>query len=206
MKEIVLNLALLAVLSIAFSSLTGCNSTKTAQQEPGSPPIVPQNQETNGSTTAKGSDYPPVPAAMAKGEIKNLDGTTFTIDDKKGKVVLLNLWATWCGPCRSEMPTLVKMQDDYRDKNFEIIGLDTDDEPASAINAFKDQMKLNYALVWSDAALQNELLKVSKFAGIPQSFLIDREGRLRGVFTGANPGSVQKMADIVGTVVNERTN
>lgn len=203
MREIVFTLVLFVVLSVAFSSLTGCNNTTTVQQEPGTTPAVPGNQQANNSTTAKASDYPPMPQALAKSEIKNLDGTTFTVDDKKGKVVLLNLWATWCGPCRSEMPTLVKMQDAYRDKNFEIIGLDTDDEPVSVINAFKDQMKLNYTLVWSDATLQNELLKVSKFGGIPQSFLIDREGRLRGVFTGANPGNVQKMADIVATVVNE---
>lgn len=203
MREIVFSLVLLVVLSIAFSSLTGCKSSTTGQQEPGTAPVDSGNQQTTNSATAKATDYPPVPQGLAKGEIKNLDGTTFTVDDKKGKVILLNLWATWCGPCRSEMPTLVKMQDSYRDKNFEIIGLDTDDEPASVINAFKDQMKLNYTLVWSDATLQNELLKVSKFGGIPQSFLIDREGRLRGVFTGANPGNVQKMADIVATVVNE---
>ncbi|MEP7074650.1 MAG: TlpA disulfide reductase family protein [Acidobacteriota bacterium] len=199
MKEIVLNLALLAVLSIAFSSLTGCGGANTAQQDPPSTPIAPSNQ-----TTTKASDYPPVSAGIAKGAIKNLDGTTFTVEDKKGKVLLLNLWATWCGPCRSEMPTLVKMQNDYRDKNFEIIGLNTDDEPASVINIFKDQMKLNYTLVWSDAQLQGELLKVSKFGGIPQSFLIDREGRLRSVFTGANANKVQEMAEIVGKVVNEQ--
>jgi len=72
------------------------------------------------------------------------------------------------------------MQDQFRDKDFEIIGVNTDDEPVSAINSFRDQMKLNYTLVWGDTTLQNELLKISKFPGIPQSFLIDRDGKLRG--------------------------
>jgi len=199
MKEIVLNLVLLAALTVAFSTLTGCGGTNASKQDP----VVTANQEANTASPTKASEYPPISQSIAKSEIKNLDGTTFTVDDKKGKVVLLNLWATWCGPCRSEMPTLVKMQDAYRDKDFEIIGLDMDDEPLSLINPFKDQMKLNYALVWPDTALRNELLNVSKFGGIPQSFLIDREGRLRGVFTGANPGGVQKMAEVVGAVVNE---
>jgi thiol-disulfide isomerase/thioredoxin len=199
MKDIVLNIAIFAALAVAFSSLAGCGSSSEQNRDP----VALGNQEQANSSPAKASEYPPFPPALAKGEIKNLDGTTFTIEDKKGKVVLLNLWATWCGPCRAEMPTLVKMQDAYRAKDFEIIGVDTDDEPVSVINAFKDQMKLNYSLVWSQGSFQNDLVKLSKFGGIPQSFLIDREGRLRGVFTGANPANVQKMADIVGTVVNE---
>lgn len=203
MKEIVKNFAVFAVLVLAISALTSCTGTKTATQEPGSQPNVSSAPSGNTQVVDKGAAYPPVPSALAKGTIKNLDGTTFTVADKKGKVVLINLWATWCGPCRSEMPTLVRMQDDFRDKNFEIIGVDTDDEPVSVINAFKDQMKLNYTLVWSDGDFQNELVKLSKFGGIPQSFLIDKEGRLRGVFRGANPGDVQKMAQIVEGVVNE---
>lgn len=202
MKEIYKNLLIFAALTMAFSAISSCTGTKTAQGPGNQPPIAsgkPDNTETKG----KGVEYPPVPAALATGTIKNLDGSTFTVADKRGKIVLVNLWATWCGPCRSEMPTLVKMQDDFREKNFEIIGVDTDDEPASAINSFKDQMKLNYTLVWSDPEFQNELVKLSKFQGIPQSFLIDKEGRLRGVFRGANPGDVRKMAEVVEGVVNE---
>lgn len=199
MKEIVINIALFAAFSVVFSSLAGCGSSTIQNTDP----VVLGNHQQNNTSPSKASDYPPFPTGLAKGEIKNLDGTTFTMEDKKGKVVLLNLWATWCGPCRSEMPTLVKMQDAYRDKDFEIIGMDVDPEPLSVINAFKDQMKLNYTLVWAQGNYQEDLLKTSKFSGIPQSFLIDREGRLRNVFTGANPGKVQEMAEIVGRVVNE---
>ena len=95
------------------------------------------------------------------------------------------------------------MQDKYRDKDFEILGINTDDEPVSVINSFRDQMKLNYTLVWSSSQLQSDLLKISKFPGIPQSFLIDREGRLRGVFTGGNPKTVAQMESTVDSVVTE---
>jgi thiol-disulfide isomerase/thioredoxin len=202
MREFFKNLAVFALLAAAISALTSCtgNQTNTAQ-EPGNQPPVASSTSPDGKN--KSADYPPIPANVAKATIKNLDGTTYTVADKKGKVVLLNLWATWCGPCRGEMPELVKMQDQFRDKDFEIIGVNTDDEPVSAINSFRDQMKLNYTLVWGDTTLQNELLKISKFPGIPQSFLIDRDGKLRGVFTGGSPKTVSQMAETVGNVVSE---
>jgi len=205
MKVFLKGLAFFSILTVVFSFLYGCSGNRTTTQEPGNQPQVSSTTppDNSGQVKNKGVDYPPVSAGVAKASIKNLDGTTFTVADKKGKVVLLNLWATWCGPCRGEMPELVKMQDQFRDKDFEVIGVNTDDEPVSVINSFRDQMKLNYTLVWSDSALQNELLKISKFPGIPQSFLIDRDGRLRGVFTGGSPNTVRQMAETVGNVVSE---
>jgi thiol-disulfide isomerase/thioredoxin len=205
MKEVFKALVIFAILTVALSALYSCSGNRTTTQEPGNQPQVSSSTQPDNSGQAKnkGADYPPIPANVAKAQIKNLDGSTYTVADKKGKVILLNLWATWCGPCRGEMPELVKMQDQFRDKDFEVIGVNTDDEPVSVINSFRDQMKLNYTLVWSDTALQSELLKISKFPGIPQSFLIDRDGRLRGVFTGGSPKTVSQMAETVGDVVSE---
>ena len=77
------------------------------------------------------------------------------------------------------------MQDDHRDQNFEIIGIDTEEQDtADDINAFAKEMKLNYTLVWGDADLQNELVKITNFPGIPQSFLIARDGRIIKRFVG----------------------
>ena len=151
----------------------------------------------------KTSEFPPIASAVAQSDLKNLDGTTFKIADRKGKVLLLNMWATWCGPCRSEMPTLVKMQDQHRDAGLEVIGINTDDETVQQINDFVAEMKLNYQIVWGDTALQSALLNISKFPGIPQSFIVDRDGNLRGVFKGANPDDVKKMEALVAKVVAE---
>jgi peroxiredoxin len=101
------------------------------------------------------------------------------------------------------MPTLVKLQEENRDKGLEVIGLNTDDETVEQINTFASDMKLNYTLVWADTAMQSALLKISKFDGIPQSFIVDRNGNLRGVFRGANPADVKKMAELVEMIVNE---
>ena len=102
------------------------------------------------------------------------------------------------------MPALVKMQDEHRDKGFEIIGLNTDDgDTKEMIDEFAQELKLNYTLVWADTGMQNGLLKISNFNGIPQSFLIDRDGNLRGVFKGGGKSEVKKLEELVAKVVAE---
>ena len=102
------------------------------------------------------------------------------------------------------MPSLVKMQDEHRDKGFEIIGLNTDDgDTKEMVEDFAAELKLNYTLVWADTAMQNGLLKISNFNGIPQSFIVDREGNLRGAFRGGGKAEVKKMEELVAKVVAE---
>jgi thiol-disulfide isomerase/thioredoxin len=204
MKSSLTNLGLFICLALTLSIFTNCSGTDAPQNlSANGEPQAQSNSPTNAQPEKKKTDYPPIATAVAQADLKNLDGTTFKVADKKGKVLLLNLWATWCGPCRAEMPTLVKMQDAQRDKGLEIIGLNTDDETVEDINKFASEMKLNYTIVWADTAMQAALLKISKFNGIPQSFIVDRDGNLRGVFRGANPADVKKMEELVGMIVNE---
>lgn len=204
MRAIFTNLILLVVFAITFSGLSACTGSANSQKGPyDDVPVGAGNAGSNSEGSKKSSEYPPVATAVAESDLKNLDGTTFKVSDRKGKVLLLNMWATWCGPCRSEMPSLVKMQDTHRDKGFEVIGLNTDDEAADEIKEFAESMKLNYTLVWADSKLQASLLNISKFQGIPQSFLIDRDGNLRNVFRGANPADIRKMEELVAKVVSE---
>lgn len=205
MKEIIRNLLLFVIFAFAFSALSGCGGASSN--------VANETATGSNGTTASGSpevakekgpsDYPPLVSSVAQADIKNLDGSTFKVADKKGKVVLLNMWATWCGPCRGEMPALVKLQNDYASKGFEIIGLNTDDEGVDQIKQFAQSMNLNYTLAWADTKTQVELLKISKFQGIPQSFLIDRDGNLRGVFTGGGASTIQKLDELVPKVVSE---
>lgn len=202
MKQFLYNFLLFALMAVAFSSITSCSADTT---------LVPAQRATSTpagpASSAKSSGYPPIASAVAQADIKNLDGTTFKVAERKGKVLLLNLWATWCGPCRAEMPALVKMQDEYRGKGFEVIGLNADDETVEIINKFATSLNVNYQLAWADTNLQKELLKISQFGGIPQSFLIDRDGNLRGVFKGAGASEIKAMETLVGKVVNgEDTN
>lgn len=206
MKNVLINLALFIVLAAAFSSLTGCSGTVNSQKGPNAEPApspLPGKPAPAEQTETKSSIYPPAPAIVMQADIKALDGGTFKVADRTGQIVLLNLWATWCGPCRGEMPELIAMQNKYADKNFKVIGLNTDDESADDIKDFAAQMKLNYELAWADRPLVNELFKITRFQAIPQSFLIDREGHLRGVFTGGGPKVIASMKETVDKVANE---
>ena len=204
MKNSFTNLSLFIIVAVTLSVLTGCSGVSSSSNATADETSkIEANAPAKADPEKKKTDYPPIAEAVANADIKNLDGSTWKVADKKGKVLLLNMWATWCGPCRSEMPTLVKLQDENRDKGLEVIGLNTDDETVDDINKFAADMKLNYTLVWGDTALQNALLKISKFGGIPQTFIIDRDGNLRGVFRGANPADVKKMSELVEMIVNE---
>lgn len=180
------------------------NSQKGPVDEPAQPgPDLASNPESNSAASKNASVYPKIASAVATAEIKALDGTVYTINDKQGKILLLNLWATWCGPCRSEIPALVRMQEKHGPQGFEVIGLNTDEEEVDLINNFATELKINYPIAYADTKLQSSMLKISKFPGIPQSFLLDREGRLRGVFRGANPADIRKMEEVVAKVVEE---
>ncbi|HVE56755.1 MAG TPA: TlpA disulfide reductase family protein, partial [Pyrinomonadaceae bacterium] len=180
MKVLLKNLGLFIVLSLVFSALTSCTSPQTAS--------VNESNDASNTTTVppekKKINYPPAPSAIMTADVKLLDGTNFKLQDKKGKVVLVNLWATWCGPCINEMPHLVEMQEKFKDKGFEIVGLDIDEESKEEIDAFAAKQKLNYQLGWSGNLIKNEFVKVTRLDGIPQSILINRDGQLTGVFTG----------------------
>ena len=194
-----------AMLAVLFSAMTGCGGGDQTASNNAAAPANANAAPANTTAAKKNSDFPPLVEKAANAEMKHLDGTTSKVSDRKGKVLLLNMWATWCGPCRGEMPALVKMQEEHGPKGFEIIGLNTDDgDTKEMVEKFAEEMKLNYTLVWSPTEQQTALLKISNFDGIPQSFVIDRDGKLRGVFRGGGKAEVHKMEELVAQVVNEQ--
>ena len=198
MKNYLHKIFVFSLLTVLVSSLAGCSSPPT-----GNSPSV-NSVASNSEPQKKNSEFPPIAEKVAQAQMKNLDGTTSKVADMKGKVLLLNMWATWCGPCRGEMPALVKMQDEHRERVFEIIGLNTDDgDTKEMIDKFAAEMKLNYKLVWAPTEMQAALLKISNFGGIPQSFIVDRDGKLRGVFRGGGANEIKKMEELVAQIVNE---
>lgn len=200
MKVLIKNVALFIVLSIAFSALVSCTKTQTAAVE-NTNSSAPANTTTPNDKPK--TAYPPAPSAIMQNEIKMLDGSTFKLEDKKGKVVLVNMWATWCGPCIGEMPHFVELQEKYKDKGFEVIGLDSDDEAKDEIEAFAAKQKLNYQLGWADGKLLMEFVKLSKLQGIPQSIIIDRDGKLNGVFAGGGGKVIGQVKETVDRLMSE---
>jgi thiol-disulfide isomerase/thioredoxin len=107
-------------------------------------------------------------------KLETLDGKPLTLAAYKGKVVLLNFWATWCGPCRAEIPDLIALQDKYGDR-LQILGLVVDDDDQDAIKSFVSDSRINYPV----ALATNEIrLQYGGIAALPTSFVIDPEGRI----------------------------
>ena len=115
--------------------------------------------------------------------LKDIDGASVKLTDYKGKVVLLNFWATWCGPCKLEIPEFVEAYERYREKGFVILGVLSEDDPAPAeLRSFMAKFKMNYPVFREHqelAAANGELW------ALPTSFLIDRQGSICNRHTGA---------------------
>ena len=98
----------------------------------------------------------------------------------RGRVVLLNFWATWCAPCREETPELVGLQNVYRKQGLQIIGVSLDDDPKAAL-AFYRQFKMNYPVVSGDARLGE---RYGGVLGLPMTFVIGCDGRIDAKYSG----------------------
>ncbi len=137
-----------------------------------------------------------LPDYILRSELWTTAGETFTLEKYKG-VVLLNLWATWCGPCRIEMPALKELQEKYRSRGVTVIGLDIEGEKKEEIEAFGKRMEVNYLLVSGDEDLVQALIAISRMQGIPQSFIIV-DGKLVGIFKGHNPNrTINDMSQMI---------
>jgi len=126
----------------------------------------------------------PAPTAP-EARFATLGGQSLKTSDLRGKVLAVNFWATWCPPCRAEIPDLVALQEKYRDR-LQIIGISEDEVPVEEVKRFAAEHKINYPIVMSTPAL------VKLFPGVralPTSFILDNESRLVQKHVGMlNPG------------------
>jgi thiol-disulfide isomerase/thioredoxin len=110
----------------------------------------------------------------------DLDHKRLDLNTYRGKVVLLNLWATWCAPCQVEMPSFVAWQKTYGPQGLQVIGISMDDDPA-LVRSMNGKLKLNYPVVMGDVKLGDLYGGV---LGLPITFLIDRHGVIQAEFQG----------------------
>jgi thiol-disulfide isomerase/thioredoxin len=119
--------------------------------------------------------------------LKDLDGKEVALSSFKGKVLLLNFWATWCGPCKAEIPGFVELQDKYRN-DLTIIGYSVDDDAPKA-RAFAEQYKMNYPVLLGEGR-EDVQDAYGPIWGIPASFLIGKDGRVCKRHMGIAPKAV----------------
>lgn len=118
--------------------------------------------------------------------VPDIDGKKLSLSAYKGKVVLLDFWATWCTPCREEIPHFVEMQQKYEPQGFQVIGISMDDD-AKPVREFYQKYKMNYPVAVGDDKLAQSFGGVM---GLPVNFLIDRDGRIVAKYLGATETSV----------------
>lgn len=131
-----------------------------------------------------------LPREVLDAENRSASGANpIKIADYSGKVLLINLWATWCGPCRIETPELVRLYKEYQSRGVEMIALSTEDPDASAqeVMDFMREYEVNYQVGWATREVAIKLMQGK--TSIPQSFIIARDGRILKRFIGFNPSS-----------------
>jgi len=107
--------------------------------------------------------------------LKTADGKTVELKKLAGKVVVVNFWATWCGPCRAEIPDMMKVYEQQKGKGLEIVGIALDREGWSKVTPFVEKMKMTYPVVMGDADVVNAFGGIE---AIPATFLVDRKGNV----------------------------
>jgi len=128
-----------------------------------------------------------LPRQVLEAQNKSANGTSIKLGDYSGKVMLINLWATWCGPCRMETPELVKLHKEFQSRGVEMIGLSTEDPVASArsVSDFVREFNVDYQIGWAQREVAQMMMQGR--TNIPQSFIIARDGHVIRRFIGFNP-------------------
>ena len=137
------------------------------------------------------------PAVLPDLAMQTLDGRTITSEDLRGKVTLVNFWATWCGPCRAEIPDLVRLQERYPD-HLQIIGVSEDEGPVQVVEDFAEQFGMNYPIVMSTPELDRAFPGVM---ALPTSFMVDPDLRVVRTHVGlVNPGILEQEARFLAAI------
>ena len=140
------------------------------------------------------------PAAAPVVAMRDLDGREVSLASLRGKVVLVNFWATWCGPCRAEIPDLVALQEKYRDQ-LQVIGISQDEVPVDLVRRFAADHRMNYPVVMSTPEIEKLFPGVN---ALPTSFIVDRESRIVQKHVGMLTASLteQETRALAGLPVN----
>jgi peroxiredoxin len=127
------------------------------------------------------------PGALAKGDkaanfaLKDMRGKTVKLTDFKGKAVVLNFWATWCGPCKKEIPDLISLYNEYKKKGVVILGIALDDKGVEVVKPFVERNKISYPVLIGGGEVVEAY---GGFSAIPTTFFIDKNGMIQNYLTG----------------------
>jgi thiol-disulfide isomerase/thioredoxin len=167
-------------LLVLLIAIAGCKRSETA---------VPSR--TSAPATATGTE---VGFALPEYTAMKLDGSTFDLASTRKKVVLLNIWATWCGPCRYEIPELQRIHDQYAARGFEVIGVSVDESGVESVKQFVAEHKMTYPQVL-DA--EGKLATILETSMLPTSVMLDRTGKIVWKKIGAIEANDKELTSIL---------
>jgi thiol-disulfide isomerase/thioredoxin len=187
-------LTVLALGLAAAFGLASCSSDDETTSRPtevansNTPPKTKQNSSATANSPVALASIA-LPQGLRDAKLQTVDGKPLKLSDYSDKVLIVNLWATWCGPCRVEMPELVRLSKEYKSRGLEVIGMTTqqNDPNVDSVRSFVRAQNVDYRIVWDDGNFVAPLVEAVHGASvIPQSFLISRDGRILKHFEGYN--------------------
>ncbi|GGP62940.1 TlpA family protein disulfide reductase [Shewanella saliphila] len=131
--------------------------------------------------------------------LKNQQGTNLNLAEQRGEIILINFWASWCGPCRKEMPVLQKLQDKYQDLGVQVWGVNVEQENQAGKDFLAD-LDLSFSIFFDQT---NSLSKTYQVEAMPTTVMIDRNGKVRFVFQGYQDGYEKKYAAAIKQLIRE---
>ncbi len=151
-----------------------------------------------------------LPVSLAAGEasgpaadfsLPSRGGQPVSLSALRGQVVLINFWATWCGPCRKEMPLLEQIQKKYAPLGFTMLGVNVE-EDTTQMEAFLGDVPVTFPVLLDPA---NRVSKLYDVAAMPSTVIVDRKGNVRFIHQGYQPGDESRYQDVIRQLIRERT-
>lgn len=162
------------------------NTTRPTPTAPVQPPLTPEPEIPQPKPAAAALTF--LPENLLERKIRAVEGNSFRLADFHGKVLVINLWASWCGPCRREIPEYESVRKEYAGRDVEFIGLTTEDpvDASQSVNQFVRQTRFGFRLGWADRDMA--LILMNGRRSIPQTLVIDTGGGVVGHWVGYAPG------------------
>lgn len=131
--------------------------------------------------------------------LKSGSGKNIKLSELRGQVVMINFWASWCGPCRQEMPVLDQLYQRYKDLGFTVLGVNVDEHPEQAKSLLKD-VPVTFPILFDS---ENSVSKLYNIKGMPTTVLVDRNGNMRHLYMGYLPGYEMEYLNHVRAMIRE---
>ena len=170
---------------LILAAIFACGTGNSASDS--SPSLESAGSKTTAGEVAQAS------AVAVEGELapdftlSRVDGGEVTLSELRGEVVILDFWATWCPPCRMEIPDFVELYEKYKDEGLLIIGVNLDGGDSRSVKQFSEEYKINYPIVLGNVKVTEDY---GGIRAIPTTFVIDRNGNVREKYVGYRPRAI----------------